>query len=129
MSVPVILSELQWALLGPILCAVPMVGRGRRPQDFRPIIQGILWILENGAKWKALPSKPGVYAPRSTCHRWLQRWSNDGTLKLVLEALGAKARDAGKLKFDEGFIDGTFASAKKGALASAKPRRAKAPRS
>jgi transposase len=129
MCVPVILSDPQWALVSPILCPPPRVGPGRRPQDLRPVLQAILWILDQGAKWKALPSQPGVYAPRSSAHRWLQRWSRDGTLRRVLEALGAQAREAGKLKFHEGFIDGTFAAAKKGARASAKPRRARAPRS
>ena len=127
------LTDPQWAVLAPLVRPATDPGaprpNGRPLADPRPILQGILWILDTGAKWKDLPEVPGRYAPRSTCHRWLQKWSADGTWTRVAEALAAMALEAGKLDLREGFVDATFAPAKKGAPASDARRRARAPRS
>ncbi len=48
---------------------------GRPPADKRKVIQGIFWVLDNGAKWKALPRRFGT---KSTVHRWFQRWVKEG---------------------------------------------------
>jgi transposase len=94
-------------------------GRQGRPSvDLREVLNGILWILRTGAPWKDLPER---YPPRSTCHRRFQQWSRDGTFEKILIALAEDLRDRGGIDLSEGFIDGTFAPAKKGALAWAKP--------
>ena len=76
---------------------------------------GILWVLKSGARWRDLPT--GEYAPYQTCHRRFQQWAKAGVIKRVLRTI------AEEVGFDltETFIDGTFASAKKGAKKSGKP--------
>ena len=98
---------------------------GRPPQDVRAVLDGILWILRTGAPWKDLPER---YPPRSTCHRRFQEWSQSGVFDKILTALAEDLRDRGGIDLREGFIDGTFAPAKKGALAWARPNAAKAPK-
>ena len=99
---------------------------GRPPQDARSMLNGILWILRTGAPWKDLPEQ---YPPRSTCHRRFQEWSRSGVFDKILTALAEDLRDRGGIDLSEGFIDGTFAPAKKGALAWARPNAAKVPKS
>ncbi|TWT45686.1 hypothetical protein RAS1_21150 [Phycisphaerae bacterium RAS1] len=46
----------------------PARPKGGRPcADKRRTLRGIFWILDNGAKWKDLPSE---FGSKSTVHRW-----------------------------------------------------------
>jgi transposase len=99
---------------------------GRPPQDFRAVLNGILWVLRTGAPWADLP---GRYPPKSTCHRRFQEWTASGVFAKILTGLAEDLRDRGGIDLSEGFIDGTFAPAKKGAMVWARPNGAKAPKS
>jgi transposase len=98
---------------------------GRPPQDSRAVLNGILWILRTGAQWADMPDR---YPPQSTCHRHFQRWTESGVFAKILTALAQDLKERGGIDLSEGFIDGTFAPAKKGAMVWAKPKRAKAPK-
>jgi transposase len=98
---------------------------GRPPQNPRDVLNGILWILRTGAQWSDLPDR---YPPRSTCHRYFQQWNNSGVFVRILTALAQDLKDRGGIDLREGFIDGTFAPAKKGAMVWAKPKGAKEPK-
>ena len=98
---------------------------GRPPQDSRAVLNGILWILRTGAQWADMPDR---YPPKSTCHRHFQRWTESGVFAKILPALAQDLKERGGIDLSEGFIDGTFAPAKKGAMVWAKPKRAKAPK-
>jgi transposase len=98
---------------------------GRPPQNPREVLNGILWILRTGAQWKDLPDR---YPSKSTCHRHFQQWSKSGVFAKILTALAMDLKERGGIDISEGFIDGTFAPAKKGAMVWAKPKRAKEPR-
>jgi transposase len=98
---------------------------GRPPQDPRDVLNGILWILRTGAQWSELPRR---YPPKSTCHRYFQQWNKSGVFIKILTALAQDLKKRGGIDISEGFIDGTFAPAKKGAMVWAKPKRAKEPR-
>ena len=99
---------------------------GRPPQESREILNGILWILRTGAPWADLPER---YPPRSTCHRRFQQWSRSGVFAKILTVLAEHLRERGGIDLREGFIDGSFAPAKKGATASARPNAVKARKS
>ena len=122
------LTEEQWAFIDPLLPKPPRRsdGRGRPRRDPRGVLDGILWILRTGAQWADLP---GRYPPYQTCHRYFQQWSRDGTLKRLFHALARDLYERGGIDLSEAFIDGTFAGAKKGALASGKPSAGRGPRS
>ena len=98
---------------------------GRPVQDFRAVLHGILWILRTGAPWSDLPER---YPPKSTCHRRFQEWTESGVFAKILTALATDLKERGGIDLREGFIDGTFAPAKKGAMAWARPNGAKAPK-
>jgi transposase len=98
---------------------------GRPPQDVRAVLNGILWILRTGAPWADLPER---YPPKSTCHRRFQEWTESGVFAKILTALAKDLKERGGIDLSEGFIDGTFAPAKKGAMVWAKPKGAKEPK-
>jgi transposase len=113
------LQDEQWALIEPLLPKQVRRadGRGRPPCDDRAVLNGILWILRSGARWKDLPRRFPSY---QTCHRRFQQWVDDGTLSKILRCLAEDLRSRGQIDLEECFIDGTFASAKKGAVALGK---------
>ena len=122
------LTERQWRLVGPLL-PKPRVRRDRRGRpwrDPRDVLNGILWIMRTGAPWHDLPSR---YPPYQTCHRRFQLWVRSGVLRQILETVARHLVAQGGIDLTEGFVDATFAGAKKGASSSAILVRARAPRS
>jgi len=85
----------------------------------------LLWILRTGAPWADLPER---YPPKSTCHRRFQEWTESGVFARILAELAKDLKERGGIDLSEGFIDGTFAPAKKGAMVWAKPKGAKEPK-
>ena len=118
----------QWSFIEPILPKkkVRKDGKGRPWQDDRKIFNGILWILRTGAPWKDLPPR---YPPYQTCHRRFQSWAKKKVMKKCLEALCKDLIERGKIDLSECYIDGSFASAKKGVLELVRLSAVKGPRS
>ena len=70
------LTEKQWAEIEPLLPPPPPHPRGgRRRCPNRAVLEGILWVLRTGARWKDLPPE---YPSPSTCWRRLQEWEEAG---------------------------------------------------
>ena len=84
---------------------------GRPPANKRQVIQGIFWVLDNGAKWKDLPPD---FGSKSTVHRWFKRWVEAGVFETIVRDAGRCIEERGGYKVYECFIDGTFAKAKGG---------------
>ena len=109
-----LLTDEQWAKIQPLLPPVPERPRGGRPRcDDRLVLEGILWILRTGARWCDLPDK---YPSATTCWRRLVQWEEDGLWLDIWRAFLAELDEQGHLQWRECFADGSFASAKKGAL-------------
>ena len=119
------LTEEQWRVVRELIPEPQRRadGRGRPWRDTRTVLEAILWILRTGAPWQGLPER---YPSYQTCHRRFQQWVRSGALRTVLEVLAQDLYERGGIKLDECFIDGSFAPAKKGAWASAKPSGARA---
>jgi transposase len=111
----------QWTIVKPLIpVSKSRPGkRGRPARDSRDVLNGILWILRTGAPWKDLPDR---YPPYQTCHRRLQQWREAGVFERILETLAGDLHERGGIDLTEAFIDGTFASAKKGATVSERQR-------
>jgi transposase len=118
------LTDEQWAVLEPLIGAMPRRADGRsRPwRRSREVVNGILWILRTGAQWADLPDR---YPPYQTCHRRYQRWVREGMFERILEALATDLKERGGLDLSECFIDGRFIVAKKGADVWVRPSGAK----
>ncbi len=70
------LTDEQWELLAAVLPEPqPSAQGGPKPVPNRPVVEGILWVLRNGGRWKALPEG---YPSPSTCWRRLSEWEGRG---------------------------------------------------
>ncbi len=64
---------------------------GRRHEvDVREVMNGVLYVLETGCQWRALPKD---LPPKSTVHDYLMLWDWDGTLERVHHALYLMTRE------------------------------------
>lgn len=77
------LTDAEWHRLAAVLPPPARRGR-RRPQDRRPILNGILWMLATGAPWRDLPRR---YPPWQTCHYYFNRWRLEGVWDRMHRAL------------------------------------------
>ena len=115
------LSDEQWAKLEPLL---PTAHSSGRPwADNRRVLEGILWVLRTGARWRDLPKE---YPSASTCWRRLRQWEEQDVWLKIWRQFLSELDEQGRLDWSESFLDGSFAPAKKGATASEKPSAAKA---
>ena len=119
-----LLSELQWQKIEPLLPKLKRRRRGRPPKHHRQVFEGILWVLKTGARWRDLP-KDFEVSP-SVCWKRLRLWEEQGVWLRLWRAFLSELDEGGKLDWQETFLDGSFASAKKGATAWAKPSAARA---
>lgn len=87
MSYPSDLSDDQWALLEPLLSRPGKPGR--KHEDLRMVVDGILYVTRSGCPWRYLPAEYGRWT-----RVWSQfrRWEANGTWEVVLAALHEQAR-------------------------------------
>ena len=119
-----ILTDEQWVRIAAHLPRHAPSPQGGRPRtDDRECMEGILWLLRTGSRWRDIP----IDLPSgSTCWRRLQEWAGEGVLQDLHSILIEELDDLGALDFEELFADATFIRAKKGATMWAKPRLARA---
>ena len=111
------LTDKQWLLIADLFADPDPSPAGGRPRVApRPCLEGILWVLRSGARWKDLPER---FPSPSTCWRRHVEWTTDGVLEKAWRRLLQKLDRCGRLRWDESFGDGTFVPAKKGTKASA----------
>lgn len=90
----------------------PRDPRGGRPTaDKRTVLQGIFWILDNGAKWKDLHANFGA---KSTVHRWFKKWAEAGVFEGIMRRAGRCVEWRDGFKLYECFIYGAFVKARSG---------------
>lgn len=113
------LQDEQWKRIEPLLPKNKKGKKGGRPwADNRQVIEGILWVLKSGARWRDLPER---YPSPSTCWRRLKYWEDLGVWVEIWRAFLRELDERGYLDWEETFADGSFAPAEKGGCASGKP--------
>ena len=119
-----LLTDAQWEKIEPLLPKPKRSPKGgRKPVDNRRVLEGILWVLRTGARWKDLPAE---FPSPSTCWRRLRDWEEQDVWLTIWRAFLGELDQKGQLDWSEAFADGSFAPAKKGATASARPNAARA---
>jgi transposase len=109
------LTDEQWFLIAKLFeNPVPSVKGGRPRKSPRPCVEGVWWVLRTGARWKDLPKR---FPSPATCWRRHQEWSQAGIWEEAWAMLLRKLDHRGRLNWQETVADGTFSSAKKGAVA------------
>lgn len=116
---PTEFTDEQWRKIEPLLPKPKASSQGGpKPIGNRPVFEGILWVLRSGARWKDMPER---YPSYSTCWRRLRQWEEQGVWERVWRAFIGELDAQGLLDWEETFADGSFAPAKRGARASARP--------
>jgi transposase len=105
------LSDRQWSILEPLLPKQDYTKGGRPRADDRTTIDGIRWILTTGAQWDELPVK---YGSGKTVWRRFTQWKKQGIWRKIWQKLLVMLDQEDKITWDISYLDGTFASAKKG---------------
>lgn len=120
------LTDRLWERVRSLLPPLPRHPEGGRPfADDRACFEGIVYVLRNGCRWRALDLLPGVPSG-VTCWRRHRDWTKarvwNRVWRIVLDELTA----AGKLDPTELALDATFVEAKKGGPRSGTPSAARA---
>jgi transposase len=103
-------EQLDW--LATRVPDAPVSAKGGRPaMDKRLALQGIFWILDNGAKWKDLPRR---FGSKSSVHRWFTIWTKAGVFERIMREAGRLVDERDGYRLYECFIDATFSKAKGG---------------
>lgn len=114
-----LLTDKQWEKIEPLLPKPKRKRSGRPPKPNRVVMEGILWVLRSGARWRDLPSDFGVSS--TTCWKRLQQWEAQGIWLRMWRSFLSELDELGRLDWSESFLDGSFAPAKKGAMPSERP--------
>lgn len=99
--------------------------RGGQWNDHRMMLNGMLWRLRTGAPWRDLPERYG--SCKSVFDRF-NRWSRDGTLLGIAEALLVELEHEGMIDWDLWHIDGSSIRASRAAAGAAEQSFKKGPK-
>ena len=94
----VVLSDEQWAVLGPLIDECRPRGK-TEPVALRETIEALVWRHQNGAKWRSVP--PGL-VPWWRAAQTFIRWSHLGVWERLLERVQERGLELGMA-----FLDGT----------------------
>lgn len=112
------ITEAQWERVREFLPKHGSHPKGGRPWvDDKACFIGIPWILRLGARWNDIPT-PGTSGV--TCWRRLQQWTKAGVWVKAWRAYLGELDQRGLLNWEEAFVDGSFAQAKRGVPRSVK---------
>ena len=102
------LSDLEWKLFKDIFPKAPKKrSRGMPPVPFRYVLNSLLYMLITGCRWCDLPGG-SIWASKSSAHRWLKRWQQDGTLEQLQGRILGIAQNKGMINWNYGAVDGSF---------------------
>lgn len=79
----------EWALIAPLIPPAKH-GGNKRTVNEREVVNGLMYILSTGCQWAALPKD---LPPKSTVNDYFHRWSHDGTLDRIHQALYEQCRE------------------------------------
>ena len=119
---PAQVTDEQWVSIARYFVDPPQPKGGRPRVPARQCLEGVLWILQTGARWKDLPER---YPSPSTCWRRLKEWTESGVFRLAWEKLLGKLDGLRGINWEQAIGDGTFSPAKKGGAAVGKTKKGK----
>lgn len=91
---PTDLTDAQWAVIAPLIPAPAWIGgRGGRPEGYchREMVDVMLYVDDNGTKWRALPAD---FPEWTAAYRFFRRWRDQGLLTVLHDRLRRECRIA-----------------------------------
>lgn len=89
---PTDLTDPEWARIAPLIPTPAWIlGHGGRPEEYchRQLIDAVLYLTDNGIKWRAMPAD---FPAWDDCYRFFRRWKTQGLLTLVHDRLRRACR-------------------------------------
>lgn len=105
------LSDKQWEIITGLLPKQNFSAGGRPRADDRRVFEAIRWVLTTGAQWDEVPAK---YGSGKTAWKRFTMWKKAGVWRKIWQKLLVMLDEQEKLTWEVSYLDGTFASAKKG---------------
>lgn len=96
------LSDGRWATIRAFL--PPNGRRGQQWKDHRLIIDGILWVLSDGGRWRNVPE---VFGKWKTVYERFRLWSQNGLWDEILDELQHRKGIRGEIDWQLFAIDGS----------------------
>lgn|SRR5579871_2062857 len=113
------LSDDQWCQIEDLL---PDNGhRGGQWKDHRLMIDGILWALSDGGRWRNLPTE---FGPWQSVYDRFRSWARRGLWDKILRRLQARKMHDGSIDWSLFAIDGTIIRAHQSAAGAGGKKRA-----
>jgi len=111
-SYPSDINRRQFQLIEPLI-KLRRRKTGRPPADLYEVVNGMLYVLSTGCRWRDLPHDYGV--SYVTCYRYFIKWVNNGTFKKMFEELKYQADKKNLLHWRNAYLDASVVKSKKGA--------------
>ncbi|WP_419720444.1 transposase, partial [Kocuria rosea] len=110
-----VVDDRLWELMAPLIPSRPLPrGPSGRPRiDDRAALQGILFVLHTGCRWRDLPVELG-YGSGHTAWRRLRCWQAAGMWEKLHQVVLEELSDAGILNWSRASIDSVSVRAKGG---------------
>jgi putative transposase len=109
-----------WQRIEPILReSWPRKPTGRRPADWRQVLNGIIFRMRSGCQWEQLPRR---FGPKSTVHDWFQRWAAGGVFERIWAVLLEECDELRGVEWKWQAADGALGKARLGGIMSARTR-------
>lgn len=106
------LTNKQFGLLKPLI-KVKAKKTGRPKANLEEVVNGMLYVLSTGCRWRDLPHDFEV--SYVTCYRYFIQWVKSGTLQKIFEELKQKADKKNLLHWRNAYLDASVVKSKKGA--------------
>src|SRR5262245_31946846 len=106
-----------WQRIEPILREFgPKKPTGRRPANWRPVLNGIIFRMRTGCQWDQRPRR---FGPKSTVHDWFQRWVEGGIFEKIWAAPVSECDELRGVGWKWQAADGALGQARFGGIMSA----------
>ena len=104
-----------WEEIAPLIAELdPPKSMGRKRQDPRRMLNGIIFRLRSGCQWNQLPRSLG---DDSTIHRTFQRWEQIGLFSRIWERVQSRCAELGGVDWEWQSADGAMGKARLGGMA------------
>src|SRR5947209_4920148 len=111
------LSDAQWEQIQDLL---PANGhKGGQWKDHRLMIDGVLWVLSDGGRWRNLPKE---FGPWQTVYDRFAKWCQNGLWDKILRRLQARKMGSDAIDWELFCIDGSVIRAHQSAAGAAKKK-------
>ncbi len=112
------LTDEQWATIKPF---IPPPQKGGRPRttDERVVVNGLLYLVTGGCKWRLLPKE---FGPWQTVYRYFAEWRRLGVWRRIHEALYTLMRAGAGAALTPSYVVIDTQSVKTGKVAAVETR-------